>query len=257
MSLKRTRDTALQEIGDLLERDDRFEAAWLGGSFGRGEEDEYSDLDLTAVVSNAHAPELCERQRATGAGTIPARLDIISAIGKPVVVHEHHANAPAGGSFTAVIYASGLAVDWTLIPAEGAVRSTATRLLFDRMGIPVAGAGAPGGPLRTDRLSERYAFFWLLAIPAAKAWRRRDRVKFHALLEMLHGVKREIEHLLRGASPAYTRHSLAPFCADSAEERRALQQVCADVGGLAADVQASGASVPEEPERVLGLWLAL
>ena len=40
------RDRLFQRILTYLQTDERFVAAWLTGSFGRGEEDNLSDFDL-------------------------------------------------------------------------------------------------------------------------------------------------------------------------------------------------------------------
>jgi predicted nucleotidyltransferase len=44
-------DTLIERIVALLERDKRIAAAWLAGSIGRGEEDEWSDVDVVALVT--------------------------------------------------------------------------------------------------------------------------------------------------------------------------------------------------------------
>ena len=145
-SIEEMRDAALAGITLALKGDLRFDAAWLAGSFGRGEEDAYSDLDVWLAVDAAYAEELCRRPQPTNAGTTAARLRVVETPGIPVIIHEQHANAPSGGAFTAVIYATGLAVDWTFVPALGAARGASTRLLFDRVGIPVAAvAGVASG----------------------------------------------------------------------------------------------------------------
>lgn len=252
------RDATLQEVTESLKQDPRFEAAWLAGSFGRSEQDEFSDLDLWVTVADAEVERICAKQRPSAAGAPEARMEIIAAFGEPVIVHEHHANAPADGTFTAVIYASGLAIDWTFIPAEGAIRHPETLLLFERDRVPITPRTvALDADERKDRLAERYAFFWLLAVPAAKAWRRRDEVRFHAVIEMMFGVHREIEHLMRGVQSTCTRSSLAPFCSTEAQQRRTLVEICMSVAGLSERIEATGARLPDEPERVLETWLAL
>ena len=102
-----TRNALLARIVSGLRADHRFPAAWLAGSFGRGEEDEYSDLDIVVVVSNDAAEAMCSSDRQTGAGAPGPRTEVISSFGTPAIVHEQHANAPADGAFTAVIYESG------------------------------------------------------------------------------------------------------------------------------------------------------
>ena len=49
------RNKLLEDITQVLKEDHRFVAAWLTGSFGRGDADKVSDLDLTVVVENSFA----------------------------------------------------------------------------------------------------------------------------------------------------------------------------------------------------------
>ncbi len=70
-------------------------------------------------------------------------------------------------------------------------------------------------------------FFWLLAVPAAKAWRRHEGIKFHAVLEMMYAAVSDIEQLLAGDLPGgYSRHSRAPFCPTGEQQRQALEEIC-------------------------------
>ena len=65
------RDALLERIVAALRADERFVAAWLRGSFGRGDDDELSDLDLDVVLRDADAPVLCARPWHTGGRTTP------------------------------------------------------------------------------------------------------------------------------------------------------------------------------------------
>src|SRR5437660_583467 len=53
------REALLAHITDTLKRDQRFVAAWLAGSYGRGEQQWSSDLDLHVVVANDYSERLC------------------------------------------------------------------------------------------------------------------------------------------------------------------------------------------------------
>lgn len=75
------RDRMLAVATGVLVGDERFVAAWLSGSFGRGDDDALSDVDLTAVVAEVHADRLCHRSRQVGAGTTPERVAIPRSIG--------------------------------------------------------------------------------------------------------------------------------------------------------------------------------
>src|SRR5690348_4196799 len=51
-TLGQNRDALLKRLTEGLQADPRVEAAWLTGSFGKGESDEWSDLDLNVVVTD-------------------------------------------------------------------------------------------------------------------------------------------------------------------------------------------------------------
>lgn len=251
------RSEFLERSTELLEADPRIVAAWLAGSFGRQEQDEYSDVDLWAVVRDEDSAELCARTRPSGAGTVEARRRIISGFGEPAIIHEHHANAPQGGSFTTVIYrSSGLAVDWTFIPLSGASRDPQTVLLYDAVGIR---STEPRPELdaeeKAERLAERFAFFWMIAVPAAKAWRRGDGVRFHGILEMMYSAALDIEHLLEGTERVYTRRSLAPFCPTSELQYQALVGLTQRFRQLAERVEDAVGVLTSAPDEALLPWL--
>ncbi|MEZ4572976.1 MAG: nucleotidyltransferase domain-containing protein [Thermomicrobiales bacterium] len=250
--------TAFLEKARLeLERDGRFLAAWLEGSFGRGEADGYSDVDLWVAVEDDVAGSICERNGAARAGTVAARREILDRFGDPAIVHEHHGNAPPGGSFTSSIYReSGLPVDWTFVPLSIARRASASLLLFDLVGIPLRSDGPlPASDERIERLGERYAFFWLLSVPAAKAVRRHNGVRFHSILELMHGALREVESLLDGEAMVYSRYSIAPFCPDAESQWQALVELCNRADSMIETLRSAGVKAPERPLDVLPHWL--
>src|SRR3990172_3092958 len=111
------RSELLEHITQVLQVDNRFVAAWLTGSFGRGDADNVSDLDLTVVVENTFAKELCFRPHQVGATTTNERYALLSEFGQPHIIHENHHNAPQDGTFTFVLYKqTALAIDWVLRP---------------------------------------------------------------------------------------------------------------------------------------------
>jgi hypothetical protein len=170
------RDALVEKIRGILEGDARFAAAWLGGSLGRGDGDAVSDIDLFAVVAGEDADALCARQLPVASGAPAGRLALFRRLGRPASIHENHHNAPAGGTFSAVLYHQPpIIVDWVLVPRRLASRPVETRLLFDRAGIPT-GPLVPAGPLQEpgeplsaqERSAERLAFFWMMAMVTAK-----------------------------------------------------------------------------------------
>lgn len=172
------REELLERIWRGLEADRRVAAAWLTGSYGRGEQDEVSDIDVQAVIDAPLDGELCAVAQPVRAGSPPARLELFSRFGEPVNIHENHNNAPAGGTFSAVLYRDPpVIVDWTLIPLATARRPADTRLLFDRVGIEIASGLIPIGQVAgepVDRMAERLAFFWMMAVVTAKYIVRED-----------------------------------------------------------------------------------
>ena len=58
------RDDILRRITAALDADERISAAWLLGSFGRGEADEWSDLDLHVAVRDDALETLLDNRMA-------------------------------------------------------------------------------------------------------------------------------------------------------------------------------------------------
>lgn len=246
-------DALLAAIHTNLAADPRVVAAWLGGSVGRGEDDAYSDLDITVVVDDAHAAMLCARPRMVQAGAPPERLALFERFGRPAIVHENHYNAPAAATFSIAIYAdTGQQVDWTLVPRAVARRPRATRLLFDHAGVPLA---EPAGRADDLGLAERVAFFWMLTLPAARAVPRGDAVAFHVLLDSLERVRRDVERLASGEPSRYQRGSPARLAATRAAQADALRHAGDRMLALAPEPVADGIVVPAEARRVLEQWL--
>jgi predicted nucleotidyltransferase len=52
-SFAKARERLLGRIAEALRQDERVVAAWLSGSFGRGEEDEWADLDVHVAIDDA------------------------------------------------------------------------------------------------------------------------------------------------------------------------------------------------------------
>lgn len=247
------RDALLEQITATLQADSRFLAAWLGGSFGRGEADEVSDIDLFVVVADAEARALCAYPALTSAGSVPARLALFTLFGEPANLHENHNNAPVGGSFSAVLYRNPpVIVDWTLVPQSVARRSPDTRLLFDRAKIPLRSPEDQGAPVaepdnllliepethgsaeeaalaeRAAHISEREAFFWMLAAITAKYIQRGASDAAAEMFEFINSVVIEIEDLLdREPGPVeFDPH------ASQAEQKKHLRRLCERVESL-------------------------
>lgn len=192
------RDDLLRRAARALESDPRFAAAWLYGSFGRGEEDTFSDIDLVIAVYDQNSAELCDRDPLVSAGTSPARLALFRKIGEPANIHENHHNAPPTGSFSAVLYREpAVLVDWVLVPLSSAERIPESRLLFDKVGVPLHQpdhSPPPSTEQRAGMITERAAFFWMMAAVTAK-YILRERAR--TVQELLAQVTRVVEDLER------------------------------------------------------------
>src|SRR5947207_172790 len=90
------RDTLLTEIPAFLKDDPRFVAAWLAGSFGRGEQTWMSDLDIHVVVAEEHSESLCATPWMGGARTTAERLELFQHFGTPTIIFDAHSNNQLG-----------------------------------------------------------------------------------------------------------------------------------------------------------------
>jgi len=240
------RDSLLAHITSVLEQDERIAAAWLVGSYSRGEQDDVSDIDLFVVVNDDAEAALCRYTRKSGSGAPAERLTLFCQFGNPVNIHENHANAPEGGSFSAVLYRDPpVIVDWTLVPFHLAWRGAETRLLFDHKGIPRVPPTVMGfANRRTDdqdeqaaanllELSERTAFFWMMAAIAAKYIVRGEPEDIQWVLAFLMNIVVEIAQFVGLRTGEITGEGISFHKEPSALLRALCEQVTAWTGGSA------------------------
>jgi predicted nucleotidyltransferase len=197
---RQNRETLITRVVSELSSDERFLAAWLTGSYARGDADHVSDLDLQVVVAEPDRDALCTRTEQVSHETRQERLALFSRFGRPALIHENNNNAPEGGTFTFVLYAdSALMIDWTLMPQAKAKRPYQARLLFDKADLPVS---APPQPekleVRKKAVAEMWAFFWMMTAVTTKYIIRQDGVFVSEWLEHLHELIQEIERQLQG-----------------------------------------------------------
>ncbi len=196
----------LARITQGLQADPRILAAWLIGSYGRGEQDVVSDIDLVlAVDPSLSGKHLYAWTQPVSAGALRERFALFSQFGNPVNIHENHANAQTGGSFSAVLYSNPpVIVDWSLTPADQAWRIMPSRLLFCRSGYSphnhpsqglVQALAASRGLSVTDQKAERGAFFWMMAMVTAKYIIRGDAAAIEWALQFLTEVVKMAESL--------------------------------------------------------------
>jgi predicted nucleotidyltransferase len=101
--------------------DDRIVAAFLGGSFARGEEDDFSDLDLCAIVSDDAFDDV-----------VASRDRLIERLGEPLFLQHLGDEAP-----TFAILSDGTDIELHVV-REGeldSIRSGPHRVLMDQGGI--------------------------------------------------------------------------------------------------------------------------
>jgi len=252
------RQRFIDSLVETLSADECYVAAWLDGSIARGDDDALSDVDLRIVVSDAAAVTLCARPWDIAGYTTPERLALFGRFGQPALIHENQHNASPGESFTCVIYASLLTVDWVLIPQAVAARQPDTRLLFDKVGIPLQ---PPAPPLsetqRAERSSERVAFFWMMVSIVVKYLLRDDAVRVHHLLAGLEPLVREVRTLATGAPVPYTTKSSFRLAATVEEQVAVVHNMCATVLALSPAIVALGGYVPDDPMAMIDGLLSL
>lgn len=242
------RDALLRSLVAGLSTDKRFAAAWLTGSFGRSEQDDVSDLDLSVLTTPVGSELLVDT--ALRGGTSGARRLLFEQFGVPLVIHENPYNAPPGGSFSAVVYREGpYTVDWALLAPAQPQRPHDSLLLFDHGRVAVLPpSDATHAPALSARLDERWSYFWMMALVAAKYWLRRDEVLVVVMLDQLERVAEEIRVLAFQEPPRYRAKSHLPLPRSRQEQGVALQRVCGYVDGLLPQVTAVTASLVESGE---------
>jgi hypothetical protein len=193
-----------------LQIDARFAAAWLAGSFGRGQTDPASDLDLHVVVAEANSA-LLSKPVHIQAGTVTARRTLFEQFGQLAIVHENHWNASHDGTFTYVRYQSLVKVDWHLLPASSVARPHASTLLFAHTDIPVQPMPLIGSDAEQRALlKEQRAYYWLMLDTACNYVMRKDWSRLVCQMRMVDSIATDIEHMLGERAPQ-PRTSLIDF----------------------------------------------
>ena len=248
------RDALLARIVAHLLADRRVAAAWLEGSFGRNEADRVSDLDLHLAIADPGSQSLCSHPKPRNgyAGAAPERLALVSSFGRPAVIHENHPNAPAGGSFSFVLYStSAVMVDWVLTPLSLAARLPESLLLFEKTAIPVLAYELPLAeeqPL-TD-VSERMAFFWMMAAVSCKYIIRREDETVAWFFQVLQETLAEVDRLTRPLiNPAQKQLP--------ASQAAILLELCSQMNNLAQEASARGIEISPAPLEEINTLLNL
>lgn len=253
------RKNLLERISDELSQDERFVAGWLSGSFGRGEQDVLSDLDLTVVVRDAYCPVLCQRPWQVSAQTIPERWALFSQFGTPVILHENNRNAPPDGTFTFVMYAGSMVmVDWTLCPQHNAARPEQSVVLWDKAGIPLVLPAAAGSKEHSlPEAAEMAAFFWMMSAVTLKYIYRSDWNFTAKWMVALDKLIHEVENRLKGISRPYQSDSFQAAQPTRNDQVTALLGLTDRMALLVPQIQAAGGQVLPAPTPTLQILAKL
>lgn len=193
------------------------------------------------------------------AETSAERYSLFCQFGTAALIHENNHNAPKDGTFTFVLYAeSALMVDWTLIPQASAVRPHQSKILFDKVEIPVS------SPLIMESLEqskefivERWAFFWMMTAVTIKYIIRGDGVFVTQWIEYLNGIIQDIERHMNRVPWSYTRGSISQLQSTPEKQMESIRQLCNKMQGLhpmAVKFTGSELSMPlKEIETLLSL----
>jgi predicted nucleotidyltransferase len=253
------REAFLQNLVEKLSSDERFVSAWVTGSFAKGQQDVLSDIDITLVVADEHCEILCTRPRMVSAQTTKERFDLYSLFGQPAFLHENNHNAPEAGTFTFVAYAQlAIMVDWVLRPQRGAKRPEESRLLFDKVGIPIQLPAEPENQEQNaERASEIIAFFWMMTAVTLKYVQRDDAVFVAHWLEELTRLVHEVERRIQARDLEYKRGSYSELKVTPAEQIEAIRQLCERMEKLMPEVERQGGYVSKSPmctiEIIIGI----
>jgi hypothetical protein len=152
------RDDILQRIIETAGKDDRVVAVWLTGSFGRGEADAWSDLDLHLAIDDACLDAWWRSRDAFYRQIAPPLL----------ILPERISNAQEDARMQLVSFPGPVEVDWNIGPVGVATRPSTSRVLFARQDIPVARPLPLDPDTRRDRLQWATDYFWAMTPIAVK-----------------------------------------------------------------------------------------
>lgn len=197
-SYARNRDELLERIVGTLQADSRVVAAWLSGSFGRGAEDEWSDLDLHVAIEDHSLPAFLDE-----------RTSLYRSIGDPILVgREKASNSMTASRFQRVIYPGPIEVDWSIGPVNQACRPPETTVIFSRRAIPIEIPPPASTEERRAQAADALTFFWAMAPIAIKYVGRGETRRASSQIDLLTGASVQLWRLVEhpdGPDPA------APF----------------------------------------------
>ncbi|GHO83887.1 nucleotidyltransferase domain-containing protein [Dictyobacter formicarum] len=260
MAYVQARTDLLEQITYTLQKDERFVAAWLAGSFGRGEQTWLSDLDLYVVVSEPFSASLCATPWQTGAKTTAERLALFQQFGAPGLIFERksHANQMDGILTNVVYQESAQSVDWMLIPQAKAYREHPSLLLFDKVGLPEPPTPEPESlEQRIERASTNVGFFWIIACGSARALVANKLPLFYSSLLELERALLEVKAALRGERAPYLKSTNQPLYLTQEKCAAILRSLCDEIESLMPQVVHLGGYVPASPRSLVEMRLSL
>ncbi|MEX0762116.1 MAG: nucleotidyltransferase domain-containing protein [Dehalococcoidia bacterium] len=215
-------------LAQVLEADQRVRAAWLSGSFSRGDHDALSDLDLSVVVSSQPMAEI-----------VANRHEYVADASDPVLLLDVPQNAPPDGAYLLVFYAGEvgpLHVDWFWEPDFKARKPDDALVLFDRTELPVM----PGAEWRRDAhrptgsssgvaiepiepVTWKITYFWAMSLIVAKYIARRRGETVARMTGVIDRTLAELAGILEGCRAHKRSGSLMP--PDLAAETPSVQLV--------------------------------
>jgi hypothetical protein len=163
---------ALDAAESHFRGDPRCLGMYLHGSIGRGETDAYSDIDVCAVIEDAHYEAVKGELR-----------DLCERLFGPVIIWLPEGEQPGYCNF-AFLFTRGdelLLTDFDIITRSKFLARNAPpdRILWDRTGIlqEVAQRERPLAAVSAHRLAHLIDTYWVYAYLDGKYWRRDDRYK--------------------------------------------------------------------------------
>jgi hypothetical protein len=263
----RNRDALFSRLLASLQADERFVAAWLTGSFGRGTEDNLSDFDLRIVVADAYVNILCscepDATTYTTNGTSEERRTLYRQFGEPLILREapSFASDGEGGCFNHVVYReTATTIDWVFIPQTSArIPSEECRLLFDKVGLsmrppPVAESLAE----RVAQAGREIGTFWFMTNVAIKYLLRGNTFAFYGFLNATEFSLQESKRLIAGKPQRYKYEEPTESIATAPQGHIALvRAMCSEMLEVMKQAEAMGAPVPEDPMSVTEVWLSM
>jgi len=258
---RQEREALLATIVTTLAADERIVAAWLTGSYARGDADAVSDIDLTVVVADDYAATLCRRAEMVTAWPPAERMALFARFGQPANVHENNYNAPEGGTFTSVFYEpSAHVVDWILVPYPLARRPDTARVLFEHLPVALEPPPEPLTPAAlAAQVGEQIAFFWMMAAVTIKYLIRSDLGFVAHWLDELSLLAFRVEGQLAGQPWRYRRDQIRrlPPATTTKELAMAMSNLCARVERVMDVAGEMGITLRPAPRQAIEMLMRL